>query len=378
MFDARSNTPMFGSVRPKKVNNMRFTFRPFFMVRQPYHKPSSFCRKVFIIPLALLFLFNASGGDMLVGEVWAARSSSGLTSVGLDSTGSPSPLKNLSAATFTLPQELGIIQESVEVPNSGKTVIHIQDAHCNYAAQKKISEILDYLTTEYGVYAVNCEGGAEGYDLSMFTDIPEKDIREKTSDYFVKEGIVSAAEYYAVNNPRKVSLWGVEDPDLYLKNLKIYRDSLAHKAEVDRYIKSIEYILDNLKRHIYSNELLEFDKYYTGYKENKTTFKEYTLYLIAMARKRMIDIKSFSNIYLLSQTLADEDKINFKRANNDKDEVVDKLKKLLSRNELEELMVMVGKLKTERISQADFYAYLVKKAKSVSSTFQATLNCRST
>ncbi len=349
MFDARSNTPIFGSVRPKKVNNMRFTFgRPFF-----------------IIPLALLFLLNALGGDMSIGEVWAARSSSGLTSVGLDSAGSPSPLKSLGATTFTLPQELGYIQESVEVPNSGKTVIHIQDAHCNYAAQKKISDILNYLTSEYGIYSVNCEGGAEGYDLSIFTDIPEKDIREKTSDYFVKEGIVSAAEYYAVNNSQKVSLWGVEDPDLYLKNLKVYRDSLAHKAEVDSYIKSIGYILDNLKRHIYSNELLEFDKYYTGYKENKITFKEYMLYLIAMAQKRMISIESFSNVYLLSQTLADEDKINFKRANNDKDEVVDKLKKSLSRNELEELMVMVGKLKTERISQADFYAYLVKKAKSI-------------
>jgi len=108
MFDARSNTPMFGSVRPKKVNNMRFTFRPFF------------------IPLTFIFLFNTLGGDMLVGEAWAARSSSGLTSVGFDSAGSPSPLKSLSAANFTLPQELGYIQESVEVPNSGKIVIHIQ------------------------------------------------------------------------------------------------------------------------------------------------------------------------------------------------------------------------------------------------------------
>ena len=347
MFDARSNTPMFGSVRPKKVNNMRFTFRPFF------------------IPLTFIFLFNTLGGDMLVGEVWAARSSSGLTSVGLDSTGSPSPLKSLSAATFTLPQELGIIQESAEVPNSVKTVVHIQDAHCNYAAQKSIAEILNYLTTEYGIYAVNCEGGAESYDLSPFTAIPENDIREKTADFFVKEGVVSAAEYYAVNNPRKVNLWGVEDPDLYLKNLKVYRDSLAHKDEVDRYIKSIGYILDNLKRHIYSDELLELDKYYSGYKENRISFKEYLLYIINMAQKRMVDIKSFSNIYLLSQTLEEEDKINFKLANNERDEVVDKLKKLLSRNELEDLMVMAGKLKAERISQADFYAYLVKKAKSV-------------
>ncbi|MFA5255740.1 MAG: hypothetical protein WC419_03480 [Candidatus Omnitrophota bacterium] len=301
---------------------------------------------------------------MLVGEVWAARSSSGLTSVGPDSTGSPSPLKSLSAATFTLPQDLGYIQESTEVSNSGKTVIHIQDAHCNYAAQRSIAGILDYLSTEYGIYAVNCEGGAESYDLSPFTAIPEKDIREKTADFFVKEGVVSAAEFFAVNNPEKIKLWGVEDPDLYLKNLKIYRDSLVHKDEVNKYIKSIGYILNNLKRHIYSSELLKFDNYYTRYKENKISFKEYLLYLIGMAPKRMIDIKSFSNIYLLSQTLADEDKINFKLANNERDEVVDKLKKSLSRNELEELMVMVGKLKSERISQADFYAYLVKKAKS--------------
>jgi len=348
MFDARSNTPMSGFFRPGKVNGIIFTFRPFF-----------------IISLALLFLFNALGGDILVGEVWAARSTTGLTSVGLDSTGSPSPLKSLSAATFTLPPELGYVQESTEIPDSDRTVIHIQDAHCNYAAQRSIAEILNYLTTEYGIYAVNCEGGAESYDLSPFTVIPEEDIREKTADYFVKEGVVSAAEYYAVNNPEKVSLWGVEDPDLYIKDLKIFRDSLAHKKEIDRYTKSIGHILNNIKPHIYSAELLEFDKYYTGYKDGKITFKEYILYLISMAQKRMIGIKSFSNMYLLSQTLEEEEKINFKRANNEKDEVVEKLKKSLSRNELEELMAMVGRLKSERISQADFYAYLAKKAKSV-------------
>jgi hypothetical protein len=348
MFDARSNTPILGSVRPKKVNRMRFTLRPFF-----------------IILLTIIFSFNALGGDMLIGEVWAARSPSGLTSVGLESIGSPSPLKSLSASTFTLPQELGYIKESAEAPNSGRTVIHIQDAHCNYAAQKSIAEILNYLTTEYGIRAVNCEGAAESYDLSPFTDIPEKAIREKTADFFVKEGVVSAAEYYAVNNPEKVDLWGVEDPDLYLKNLKVYRDSLSYKDEVDRYLRSIRHILDNLKPHIYSDELLELDKHYAEYKDGKIAFKEYLLYLISLARKRMIDIRSFSNIYLLSQTLGEEEKINFKRANNEKDDVVDKLKKLLSKNELEELMVMAGKLKTERISQSDFYAYLVKKARSV-------------
>jgi len=335
------------------------------MLRQAQHKTLSFCRRVFILSLAIIFLLNSIGGDLLIGASWAAKIPSGLPSVGLEGNGGPTPLKDLSADTFALPRELGYIQESSKVPDSTKTVVHIQDAHCNYAAQKTISEILNYLTTEYGVSVVNCEGGTESYDFSPFTAIPEKDIREKTANFFVKEGVVSAAEYYAVNNPQKVKLWGVEDADLYIKNLKIYRESLAHEDEIDKDLKSIGYMLDNLKRHIYPEGLLELDGYYTKYKDDKIGFKEYIVYLLMAAGKRLIDIKSYSNIYLLSQTLDQEEDINFKKANNEKDEVVDKLKKTLSRNKLEELVAKVGELKIERISQGDFYTYLVKKANSI-------------
>jgi hypothetical protein len=347
MLDARSNAPIFRCKGPKIVRDALLTFRPFF-----------------ILSLALIFLINSLGGDLLVKEAWAAKAS-GLTSVGPETAGSPAPLKVLGADTFSLPQEFGYVQESIKAPGSKKTVLHIQDAHCNYAAQRSISQLLNYLTAEYGIDAVNCEGGAEDYDLSIFTSIPEKDIREKTSDYFVREGALSAAEYFAVNNPQKVKLWGVEDPDLYIKNLKVYRNSLAHKDEVERTLRSIGYILDNLKRHIYSPELLEFDGYYTRYKDGKISFKEYMTYLIMAAQKRLIDIKSFSNVYILSQTLQEEDKINFRKADNEKDEVVDRLKKILSRNELAELVAKVGQLKAEQISQTDFYAYLVKKARSI-------------
>lgn len=348
MLDARSNTPILMSMGFRKV---RFKL--------------PFLRPIFILATAFIFLFSSVGGDLLVGESWAAKAAAGLTSVGPESAGSPTPLKELNADAFTMPQELGYVQEAAKVSDSAKTVIHIQDAHCNYAAQKKISEILDYLTREYGIYAVNCEGGEDNYDLAVFTSIDEKDIREKVSDFFVKEGVVNAAEFFAVNNPEKVKLWGVEDADLYIKNLKVYRESFAYKDEVDGYIKSLGYILDNLKMHIYSPELLDFDNYYTKYKDGEVNFKEYITYLIMTAGKRNINIKSFPNIYLLGQTLSEEDKINFRKADNEKDEVIDKFKKILSKNELGELMAKVGQMKIEHISQADFYAYLVKKAKSI-------------
>lgn len=298
-------------------------------------------------------------------DSWAAKGTPGLPSVGPEDAGGPSPLKMLNADTFTIPQELGYIQEAVQVPGSERTVIHIQDAHCNYAAQKQISDILGYLTSEYGIDAVNCEGGEGKYDLTVFTTIDEKDVREKVSDFFVREGVVNAAEYFAANNPAKAKLWGVEDGNLYMENLKVYRDSLAYKDEVDRYIKSLFHILGNLKSRIYSPELLDFDGHYMKYKDGQISFKDYIIYLISAAEKRSIEIKSFPNLYILSRTLKQEDAINFRKANNERDEIVDKLKKVLSKKELEDLVEKVAQVKLEKISQASFYAYLIKKCRSV-------------
>ena len=122
---------------------------------------------------------------------------------------------------FTLPADLGRIEASWISPTASKVIYHIQDAHCNYFAQKKIAHIISYLNREYGINTVNLEGGSGLYDHSLFKNISSEKIREKVSDYFVMQGILSGAEYYAVNNEWKVNLWGIEDVALYKKNLDI-------------------------------------------------------------------------------------------------------------------------------------------------------------
>ncbi|MFH0763665.1 MAG: hypothetical protein V1927_01520 [Candidatus Omnitrophota bacterium] len=279
--------------------------------------------------------------------------------------------KELNPDNFILPVYLGTIKDSYlsehRKPNTkNQTIIHIQDAHCNYYAQHKISEIIEYFNKEYGVNTINLEGGARDYDISIFTDIKDKKIRGRAADYFVKEGVVNGAEYFAINNPEKITLWGMEDVRLYIDNLKAYRNSLKYKDEVDRYLKNLNYILSNLKLKIYSKELLELDSRYNAYKANNADFKDYLGYLLEKAKNRLIDIKSYTNIYLLNQTLDQEAGIDFRRANNERDELIDKLQKRLSKNALEELVLKTVEFKAERVSQADFYRYLANKAKSIS------------
>jgi len=279
--------------------------------------------------------------------------------------------KELNVETFALPEYLGKISDSWAASLRGmkddrrRTIVQIQDAHCNYDCQHKIAEIIDYLNREYGVNNVNLEGGKDDYDLSVFTGIPEKDIREKVADYFVKEGIVNGAEYFAVNNPEKVTLWGIEDVNLYLENLNVYRDTLKHKDDIDRHLRALSHILSNLKRHVYTEELLEFDRKYSQYKAENIEFKDYLAYILNKAEEKAIDTTSSANINLLKKSLEQESNIDFRKADTERYELIGRLENILSRNELEELVLKIAQFKKEELSQKDFYIYLSQKAKSI-------------
>ena len=361
------------------------------------------------------FLFNTVSYDLVllrplsfVEQAWAVGKPSGFPDGGSARAGGLRPSKGLRVGSFTLPEYLGRIKETWQSSsrNTNPVIVHIQDAHCNYACQQQIAKIIEYINREYGVDTINLEGGAKDYDISIFTDIKDKILRDKASDYFVKEGLVNGAEYFAANNPDKIRLWGVEDTKLYIDNLSIYRNSLLHKEEVDKYLKSLSYILSNLKIKVYSKDLLDFDMKYGAYKAGNMDFKEYLSYLLDMAKAKgievndvkcltlrhseakpkdlkeeilrsaaglpqndgastswnSVDAKKLPNIYYLAQSLSKEGDIDFRKANGEQEGLIDSLQKKLSKNALEELVVKTIAFKQEHISQKDFYDYLLAKA----------------
>jgi hypothetical protein len=311
------------------------------------------------------FLFSIGPNDLLISKAWAARTPLELTSSGSNRPGSsPAFVKELDVETFNLPHSLGHVKD-IWKGKSDNTVIHIQDAHCNYYAQHAINKILEYIDGEYDIDVVNLEGGVGNYNISLFTDIHNRYIREKVSDYFVKEGLVNGAEYFAINNPQKVHLWGMEDTKLYLEGLNIYRDSLRHNEVVDEYLKGLNHIINNLKRHIYSRELSEFDEKYAQYKIEEIDFKDYLAYLIQKAYSKEIKITPFANIHLLQQSLKQEEKIDFKRANEERKNLIGRFEDLFSKKEFKEIALKAIDFKADQVSQARFYKYVVERAESI-------------
>jgi len=265
---------------------------------------------------------------------------------------------------FELPHAMGDVQDVFLGERNGM-VVHIQDAHSDYYAQRAIGKIIRYFREKYGIMLVCLEGGTGAYDLSAFADIKNMKEREKVVDFLLKQGNLTAAEAISVKDPGAFLLWGVEDTELYRKNLDAYRENIEFRKTDDAYLKQLSDIIENLKRHIYSKDLSRLDSEYSRYKRNELPFKEYLSYLMEEARRQAIPIKTLNNVYLLKQALDDEEKIDFKKANKERDAFIEVLKEKMSRKEVEELMRETVRYRTGLLSQKSFYNYLISEGKKV-------------
>ena len=281
----------------------------------------------------------------------------------------PSQDKEFDIEYFTIPSHLGSI-EDISTPKTHKTlhentIIHIQDAHCDYAAQHAISEIIDHLVINYGIDTVNLEGAEGLSDLSVFRNVDDIELRDRVADYFVKKGIISGAEYYAINKPGKVLLWGIEDASLYRKNLDIYREALPAREAALSGLSKIRQATEVLKKRMFSCELSEIDVLCKKYRSGKVEFREFVVALFDAARKQDITLHAFPVLIKFRDVLKEENAIDFKQAMIEREGLIDMLSKKLSRNEMEELTAKTAGFASGLISEKEYYRYLLKQSKSI-------------
>ena len=267
----------------------------------------------------------------------------------------------LNPGNIAMPLSMGYIRETYISGIDKPMVIYIQDAHCNYSCQRNIEAIIGYFNKNYGVDTAAVEGGAGKYDFSIFTSIPDIDIREAVADYFVREGRVTGVELFAIKNPEKITVRGLEDPGLYESNLSVYRESLQYKELVDKYLSILRHFIENLKPPIFSGDLKKFDEEKTAYNENKNKLKDYILYLYTISCDNNIKIDMFNNLMRLIKLMDEEKEINFEQAQKEREAAIDVLMKKLSKVEIATLVKNSIDFKKEDMSPASFYEYLFTK-----------------
>ena len=196
-----------------------------------------------------LATFLATGLPVPLPQSYAAEIPSGLRV--------PAELSQL-----TIPSELGTIQEIslTKLDKAAPFVIHIQDAHAVYDAQKNIRGIVAYLQREFGLSLVALEGAVGELDPVLFRTFPGEKVKEAVFDRLMEKGELSGADAAAILNREWSHFVGIEEKDLYLENREGYLRAVKAK---DHALEAVEKALNENRKEksrAYSSELLEFEE----------------------------------------------------------------------------------------------------------------------
>ncbi len=193
---------------------------------------------------------------------------------------------------LTLPGKLGMINQGFQ--GNGKMVVHIQDLHCNYEVQMNIARIIHVLAEEHGLGLVGKEGAFHTVNTTKISTFPVKKVRKEVSDYFVKQGKLTGAEYYAANGEYPIRLEGIETPALYAANKKAVRSFLNYESL--GYCYDLREILDEMKSGIYSPQLRKFDAKRRAWRAGEMDMLKYCAHLFRTSQKSNLDFSVYPNL----------------------------------------------------------------------------------
>ncbi|MCK5242102.1 sigma-70 family RNA polymerase sigma factor [bacterium] len=193
---------------------------------------------------------------------------------------------------LTIPEKIGVINQGFQ--GNGKIVVHIQDLHCNYEVQMNIAKTIHHLAKEYGLKLVGEEGAFHTVNTAAISDFPIKQAREQVSDYFVRQGKLTGAEFYAAIGEYPIRLEGIETPALYEAGQQAVRSFL--NAESQGYCYDLREMLAELKATLYNPRLKQFDARRVAWREGSLDLLKYCVHLYTSACKLKLELGAYPQL----------------------------------------------------------------------------------
>jgi len=261
-----------------------------------------------------------------------------------------------------IPSQYGTVKETYAAQNNGqvpeRTIIHIQDAHCNYEAQKNMAKVLEYLAREYNLKLIMVEGGSGNVNLSFLRNYADEKSRLEIADKYLKEGKIAGEEYLDIVSDFPLELYGIEDAALYDAHLAAFEKVDSFREEGLKYLKGLSNIVNDLKAHIYSQELQELEKKNSAYEDKTISLVEYCGYLNEMAGRKSLELKDYPHLAAFSEIALLEKEIDFKVAELQRNTFIKDLAKLLDEKGVQELINKTQEFKAKKIPQEEYYSFL--------------------
>jgi hypothetical protein len=243
-----------------------------------------------------------------------------------------------------------------------RRVIHIRDAHCDVRVQERINEMLVFLRDRYDVDVINLEGGEGAYDPGMFTAIEDPRVRKGVSEVFLRSGVLNGAEFTAINSRAGMHLWGVEDRELYRSNLDAYLDTAGTREKALGMLDELDLFVQELAGKVYGPELLAVERAREAYSSRRSDLIAYIGELHSAAGKCGIQVRERSQAMIFRDVCRAGEKIDFQKADEQRDGLIGELRRDLSISEARELDRRAEAFARGEEGRTRFHEYLSSKA----------------
>lgn len=205
-----------------------------------------------------------------------------------------------------IPQELGSISEVYNAPvDEGRRIIHFQDLHTQYDAQKNSARIIEHLYKTYNIDMVLSEGAFGRVEPGIVKQqITDKPICQRVAKLLLKMGEITGEEYLGIIKDYPIAIWGVENKDLYYKNVGQYNKLISNSENAQVFLSQVEKAVTALKPVIYNKDIKELEEKEALYNDKKIDLNVHLDYLTQCAKKFNLDIAALcQNISLVQQSV---------------------------------------------------------------------------
>ena len=313
----------------------------------------AFFIKCVSLTLSLIFLHQQLGWSQEGKPVWAYAKPMEINQP-----------QDLQKSEFEIPYDIADTQ-SVKKNGGDEVIVHIQDAHASLSAQYSIAKLLDSLVTNYDLQFIALEGSAGYIDTSLLKTFPDKKIREDTASFLMREGRMSAGEFFTITSDREdIQLYGIEDDEIYRENIESFRAVAKERAKQTGDLSSLLEQLNALGEKIFSKDLKVLNDNSVLHREGSLSFSDHWKSISDFTKKYNIDISGYTEITKLLESMELEEGIDFGKANTERRSLIDELSRKVDKPELESLVLKSLAFKQNKVSQGDFHRYLVGLAES--------------
>ncbi|MBU0571918.1 MAG: hypothetical protein KKC50_07765, partial [Candidatus Omnitrophica bacterium] len=159
-----------------------------------------------------------------------------------------------------------------------------------------------------------------------------------------------------------ILLYGVEDDDLYRKNVLEFREVAGARAHLVGMVGAFLDQTKALEEKMYSGELKVLVNKSRRHRDGEFSFTDYWHALSPLAERFGIKTEGYKELQKLLKTIELEKKIDFVKANLERRRLVDELSGNMGREELEGFVRKSVEFKENKVSQSSFHGYLAALA----------------